>query len=160
MAEENKIARAKAVYQELCDALDRRDWHYQKDEEELVVYLGVNGEDIQIDVIIAIDADRQLVRLLSPMPFKMAEDKRMEGAIATCAATYGLLDGSFDYNISDGSIYFRMTASFRESIIGDGLLQYMIDCSCATVDRYNDKFLALNKGIIGIADFINFAGKA
>lgn len=88
------------------------------------------------------------------MPFKMAEDKRMEGAIVTCVANFGMVDGSFDYDVADGTIVFRMTASFRESVIGDGLFQYMISCSCAMVDAYNDKFLAINKGILSVEDFI------
>ena len=79
----------------------------------------------------------------------------MEGAIATCAASYGLADGSFDYDLSDGQITFRMTASFRESEIGEELLQYMVSCACVTVDEYNDKFLAIDKGLISIDDFIN-----
>ena len=30
----------------------------------------------------------------------------------------------------------------------------MISCACAMVDKYNDQFLALDKGIMSIADFI------
>ncbi len=78
----------------------------------------------------------------------------MEGAIACCAASFGMADGNFDYDLSDGSIVFRLTASFIDSVIGDGLLQYMITSDCAVVDNYNDKFLAIDKGLISIADFI------
>ena len=125
-----------------------------KDEEKLLVHFGVSGDDIPMQFILVVDAERQLVRLMSPMPYKMSEGKRMEGAIATCAASYGMADGSFDYDLSDGEIVFRMTASFRESLIGEGLLQYMISCSCAMVDKYNDQFLAIDKGLMSITDFI------
>ena len=154
MADEKKMTLAKQVYQTLCEAIERREWHFEKEEEELLVHFGVNGEDIPMQFILVVDAERQLIRLMSPMPFKMSEQKRMEGAIATCAATFGMADGSFDYDLSDGTIVFRMTASFRESCIGEGLLQYMITCSCAMVDKYNDMFLALDKGIVSITDFI------
>ena len=157
MAETMELARAQKVYETLCAALDARQWRYQKEEERLLVHFGVNGEDIPMNFILVVDAERQLVRLMSPLSFKMAEDKRVEGALATCAASYGLVDGSFDYDMSDGEIVFRMTASFRESEIGEGLFQYMISCSCATVDRYNDQFLALNKGMLSINDFIKNA---
>ena len=154
MVDENKIALAKEVYDTLCAAIDRRDWKYGKDDDKLTVYFGVSGDDIPMQFIMIVDAERQLVRLLSPMAFKMSESKRIEGAVATCAASFGLPDGSFDYDISDGTISFRMTASFRNSRIGDGLFQYMISCSCSTVDKYNDKFLSLNEGVISITDFI------
>ena len=148
---------AKQVYQTLCDAIERRDWNFEKDEEKLLVHFGVNGDDIPMQFILIVDAERQLIRVMSPLPFKMSESKRMEGAIAACAASYGMADGSFDYDLSDGAIVFRMTASFRESLIGEGLFQYMISCSCAMVDKYNDQFLALDKGIMSITDFISKA---
>ncbi len=154
MEDAMKKALAAKVYHTLCQAIENREWSFEKDEENLTAYFGVRGDDIPMQFILRVDEDRQLIRLLSMLPFKMSEEKRMEGAIATCVITYGLADGSFDYDLSDGSVYFRMTASFRDSIIGEGLFQYMISCACAMVDQYNDQFLALDKGIISIADFI------
>lgn len=145
---------AQQVYQTLCNTLDARGWKYGKEEEKLLVHFGVRGEDIPMNFVIVVDADRQLVRLMSPLPFKMCEEKRMEGAIATCVVNYGMADGSFDYDLSDGKIVFRMTVSFRESQLGEGLFQYMIDCSCAMADKYNDRLLALDKGLMSLSDFI------
>ncbi len=154
MAEVNELERAKAVYADLCSALEKREWNYQKHEDDLVVTFGVSGEDIPMEFIIAVDAKRQLLRVLSKLPFTVPEDKRMELAIATCVASNGLADGSFDYDIASGTIMFRLTASFRESKIGEGLFEYLVVCSSITVDTYNDKFLALCKGLISINDFI------
>ena len=66
-----------------------------------------------------------------------------------------MVDGNFDYDISDGSIVFRLTAFYRGSKIGKGLFHYLIDCTCATVDDYNDKFLALNNGTLTLEAFID-----
>lgn len=154
MIDDNKMNLAKQVYQTLCDAIDNRGWKYGKDEEKLLVHFGVNGDDIPMNFILVVDAKRQLVRLMSPLSCKMSENKRMEGALATCAASYGMANGNFDYNLSTGEIVFRMTASFRGSVIGEGLFQYMISCACAMVDQYNDQFLAIDKGVLSIADFI------
>ena len=154
MVDEKKMELAKQVYQTLCDAIERRGWNFGRNEEKLLVHFSVNGDDIPMQFILIVDAERQLIRVMSPLPFKMSEAKRMEGAIATCAASFGMVDGSFDYNLSDGTIVFRMTASFRESLIGEGLFQYLTFCSCAMVDKYNDRFLALDKGIMSITDFI------
>lgn len=145
---------AQQVYKTLCSALDRRDWEYEKDEEKLLVHFGVNGDDIPMNFVLLVDEERQLIRLLSQLPFKIKEEKRIDGAIAACAVTYRLVDGSFDYDLSDGTIVFRMTASFRKSVISDGLFQYMISCACDTIDAYNDRFMALDKGLITIEDFL------
>ena len=154
MANENQMALAKSVYGTLCAAIDRREWKYEKDEENLIVHFAVSGDDIPMQFNMVVDAERQIVRVASPLPFKMAEDKRMEGAIATCVASFGLAHGNFDYDLSDGTISFRLTSSFRGSLIGEDLFQYMISCSCTVVDEYNDKFLAINKGMLSINDFI------
>lgn len=154
MAEIDNIAAARTVFENLCASLDRRNWRYQRHDDDLVVTFGVSGEDIPMDFVLAVDAGRQLLRLFSRLPFTVPEDKRMDLAIATCVASNGLADGSFDYDIAKGTIVFRMTASFRESKIGDGLFEYLIGCSSFTVDLFNDRFLALCKGLISINDFI------
>ena len=145
---------AKKVYEILCAALDERKWEYDKDEEKNLVYFPVNGENMPLQFLIFVDEERQLVRVLSQLPFHIGEDKRMEAAIAVCVANYGMVDGSFDYDISEGSIIFRMCASYLDSEVTTGLMQYLIQCACVSVDNYNHRFLALNKGVISLEEFI------
>lgn len=154
MADEKNLALAKEVYETLCQAIENRNWTCEKEEDKLLVHFSVNGDDIPMKFIIVVDVKRQLITSLSPLPFTMSEEKRIDGAIAACVASFGMVDGSFDYDLSNGRISFRMTASFRDSKIGDGLFQYLMSCSCAMVDKYNDQFLAIDKGILSIAEFI------
>ena len=154
MIEENNRKKANEIYGTLCKVLDSRDWVYEKDEEHLILHFGVSGDDLPIQIIFVIDADREIIRLLSPMPFKMGDYARVEGSLATCIASNSLIDGTFDYDMSDGSIVFRMTASFKDSIVGTGLFEYMIDCSCVTIGRYNGQFDAINKGEMSIEDML------
>lgn len=149
-----KRERARIVYDTICAALDERDWKYEKDDDELLVHFTVTGDDLPMQFLIFADIDRQLVRLLSPMPFDMSEDKRIEGTIAICHANYGLTDGSFDYDLSDGRISYRMTHSFMDNDISTEIILYMIDFTGAVVDKYNDKFFALNKGFLDIEKFL------
>lgn len=154
MSDEKTLEQAQYVYSRICEALDERNWRYEKDEERLLVHFGVNGDGLPIKFIIMADAQRQVLRVFSPLSFEMSEEKRMEGAVATCAVNYGMADGYFDYDLSNGQIVFRATAGFRQSVIGVGLVQYLIELTCAMVDKYNQKFLALDKGVMSIADFI------
>ena len=147
--------RAKDLYDRMCEYLEKKGWKFEKEDDELIIHFVVSGDDIPMLMILKIDSDRNLIRLLSPIPFNFDEDKRIDGAIATCYVSNRLADGSFAYDIRDGSVAFRLTASFANSRIGTDLIDYMIACSSFTVDAYNDKFLALNKGMISITDFIN-----
>lgn len=153
MAEE-KMELALQVYDTLCAALDHRGWNYEKDEEKLLVHFGVNGDDLPMKFIIFVDEERQVIRLMSPLPFEMSEHKRIDGVLATCAASYGMLCGGFDYDVSDGKIVFRMTNIFTKSQVDEELFAFMIDCSCAMVDKYNDQFLAIDKGMLSVEDFL------
>lgn len=154
MAEETKVIQAREVYRTVCAALDNRDWRYEKVEDELLVHFRVSGDDLPMQFIIQADADRQLLRLHSPMTFKISEAKRLDGAIAATAASYGMALGSFDYDLSDGTISFRLNSCFRDSTLGEGQVQFMLSLSCVMVDEYNDQFLALEKGAITIEHFL------
>lgn len=145
MAEMDAIKQAKAVYSTLCAMLDAHNWKYEKDEEHYVIQCGVQGDDLPMDVSVQVDPDRLLVILLSPMPFRVEEAQRKQMAIAVSVANYGIVDGSFDYDYRSGKIIFRMTTSYRASLIGKELFEYMLAVSCNTIDEYNDKFLMVAK---------------
>lgn len=145
---------AMTVYKTVCGALDDRHWRYEEFPDDFVVRFRVVGEDIPMDFIIKVDEQRDLVRMLSSLPFAFGEKTRLDGAIALSQINYKLADGSFDYNYKTGEGAFRLTSSYRESLISKTVIAYMIDCACFTVDRYNDKLLMLDKGVISLEDFL------
>lgn len=155
MSEELMNARAKEVFDALVEMLDTRDWHYEKHEEDLLIKSGIKGDDLPIEFIMFVKPKNQVVQFLSKLPFNMPEDKRVDGAIAVAVANYGLVDGSFDYDISDGELRYRLTCSYRgDSVLSADLFEYMIMVSAATIDQYNDKFFMLSKGMINVQQFI------
>ncbi len=154
MTDEMKFEIAKKACETLCSTLDAKKCHYTREDKDLVVHFNVSGDDLPIRIIVIFDTGRQLVRLVSPMPFQFGEDKLLDGAVVSCAASYALADGSFDYDISDGTLSFRMTALLSDDPVGEGLFEYMISCACVMVDDYNDKFFAVSKGVMSIEEFI------
>ncbi len=156
MDNEQKIIKGKEAFANICKMMDAHNWHYEKDEEKLKIKCTLHGDDIPVDFLMRVDTDRCIVSYISWMPFHMPEDKRVEGAVAVCVAGYGLVDGSFDYDINDGEITFRLTASYQGGVeLTPDLFEYMVYVATSTVDNYNDKFLALSKGNISLQDFIN-----
>lgn len=158
MASEKELKQAREAYGALCEMLDEKGWHYQKDEENFGISCGAQGDDLPMQIRIKVDPERQLVVLLSDMPFSVPENRRSALAVAVSAANYILVDGDFDYNYLDGTILFRMTSSFKESLVGKAMFEYMLMCSCVTIDRYNDKFLIVAKSNMSneeILDYIN-----
>ena len=152
MSNSNQTELASKVYNSLCAAIEELNWKYNK-VDSMRISFEVRGDDLPMSFIIKIDEDRQLVRLFSALPFKIKEDKIAEACVAVCAVNYELTIGSFDLDISDGTLVFRVTNSFRSSMISKELLEHIVNYSCAFVDEYNDKFLMLNSSL-SLADFL------
>ena len=153
MADE-KYTTAKVVYDTACEALTERGWKYEGDLETLRIKTGAVGEDLPMEIIIDVNADRQLFLVISPLPLKVPEDKRVDLAVAISVINNQLIDGSFDYDMRDGKILFRLTSSFIDSKISKEAITYMIMCSCSTIDDYNDKLLLLAKGMLSLEQFL------
>ncbi|MCM1306959.1 MAG: YbjN domain-containing protein [Bacteroides sp.] len=150
MSDDKKLKNAQNVYKTLCEMMDEKQLKYDKYPEDLVITFVMSGEDIPMQFVLNIDADRELIRLISPLPVTFEGDKRVDGAIATCHANYRIADGSFDFDYKKGKILFRMTSSYMDSLISKDLFEYMVAIACYTVDEYNDKFLMLSKGLLTV----------
>ncbi len=154
MSELQNAALARETFDTLCRALDKDNWKYKKNEEDLEVECTVHGEDLPMDVTFRVRPDKMVITLLSHIPFVINEDKRIDAAIAVSAVNNMLVDGCFDYNVTSGHIFFRMAHSFVDSKISEEVFIYMLICSCQTIDDYNDKFLMLSKGMMSLDQFI------
>ncbi len=154
MNEEKNMKAALNVYETICQMFDDLDFKYERHDEDLVISCTVKGEDFPMDILFFVNADREIVQLISPLPFRISEEKRMDAAVAVAVANYGLINGSFDYDLSDGEIRFRATQSFLDSILGKDVFHYMLGASTSTIDKYNDRFFMLNKGMITVDQFI------
>lgn len=148
------MTKAKEVYSTLLKMLDAKEFKYERHDEDLLIKSGLRGDDIPVEFLMYVRPENKVVQFISQLPFKISEDKRVEGALAVAIANYGLIHGSFDYDLSDGEIRFRLTSSYLASTLGEDLFEYMMMIGASTVDKYNDRFLMLSKGIITLEQFM------
>lgn len=154
MANEVNLTKAKQVYQDFCAMMDNEGWNYEKEEEKLTIKTGARGDDLPMELIIRIDAERQVVRLISFLPYTIAEDKRLDVAVAVSVVNNSLVTGYLDFDIAEGKLLFRMTNSYRDSLLGRKVYKILLYAACHTIDDFNDQFLMLSKGIISLEQFI------
>ncbi len=69
-------------------------------------------------------------------------------------ANYGMISGSFDYDMSDGELRFRITQSFEDVDYNEDVFKYMLRVAFVTVDKYNDRFFMVGKGMMTLKEFI------
>ena len=161
MADARQTEKAREVFNTLHGFLDHVDFTFTivdddpEDDGKMVLRFTMNGDDLPMEFIFIVDADKELISVYSPMSFKVPDDKRMDMALAICVGSRGLPDGSFDYNIMKGTIAFRQTVSIRgDGEIGEALFYYLLKMGGDIVDRYNDRFFAIAKGMMSVEDFI------
>ena len=155
--ERAKEMAAKALYKTLCQTLDNMKWKYNREEENFIVRTSAVGDDLSMKLMIRIDAERQVMYLKSPMPFNIHENVRDLMGKAILIANYSMLNGSFEFDFSDGYLAFKMVIPYMESIISEAVCKYMIVLSCSMTDKFNDKFQAISEGRMTLSEFEKFA---
>ncbi len=145
--------KAKKVYATMVSALNHENWIFEE-KDNLCIMSDYQGEDIPIRFFVEVDAEREVIRFLSRMPFNINKDKRVDAALAVCVANYGMINGSFDYDLNDGEIRFRLTTSYCGCEIGEPFFMDMITTAILTTDKYNELFMMLNRGLIDLQGFI------
>lgn len=153
----NYNAKALAVFDTVCRTIDSENLKYNADKDKLIVFLSAKGEDLPINVLFKVDAEREVLTVHSLLDTQVEDDKRIEFAVAVNAANYALVNGSFDYSIEDGRIVYRMAQPYLDVGVSENIVQYMLYCVFSTVDEYNDRFLMLDKGMIDIEKFVELA---
>lgn len=157
--EELVAKQTKEVFELVCQTFDDRGLKYERNDEEMFVICRGRGDDLPIDIGVFVNPRARVISLLSPLPINIAEDKRIEVALAVCTANHGLVNGSFDYNIGTGAISFRAVNSYLDTVPGKSLIDYLISIVIRTVDDYNDKFLAVSTGMMTVEQFIEWEDK-
>lgn len=154
MADEKDLKKAQDVYAALCSAMDADGWRYTRHEDDLILTASARGDDLPIDIILKVDAERNLLSLFSVLPVTVPENTRMEVAVAITIANNGIVHGNFDYDLAKGRIVFRMSNSYLGCQLGKEAFLYMLYVACGTVDQYNDKFLMVAKGMMTLEQFL------
>ena len=130
----SKESEAQVVYNTLCSTLDNMKWTYNKQEENLEVRTSAVGNDLTMKLYMKVDANRSVMYLKSGMPFTVPTDRIDIMVKAVIAANWAMLNGSFEMDMSDGYIAFKVVVPFMESIISEKVCHYMINMSCRMID--------------------------
>lgn len=147
---------AEKAYETFCEMLDEMEWSYDRDDENLTIKTGANGDDLPLDIKVTFNVKLQICTIFSSLPFKSPDEDTVVTAVAICATNYNMVDGSFDFDLANGNIAFRITTPFRNSVIDKEAYKYLLMICCTTVDKYNDKLLALTKHHISLDEYIDF----
>jgi hypothetical protein len=151
----DKFELARDIFEIVCNGLDATGYRYSKDAEKLAITINFSGEDIPMNFAMIVKPDLNVLRLLSIMPYKIVEDKRLEAALAVAHVNNRLNIGMFSLDLSDGSLIFEINQLYDETKFGEGLANSLLRIAGYFVEEYNDRFLMLSKGVLSLQDFMN-----
>ncbi len=157
MSEAN-INEARAVFDTICRTMDNIKISCEKDEEKLSVFGTIGGEDIPVRFIMKANPNNSTISFFSFLPFKTDASKRVDMAMAVSVANFGLANGSFDYNIKDGTIIFRIGVPMLGLEITEKFITHMFILGVKTTDKYNEKFLQISLGSLDFQTFLESEG--
>lgn len=152
--DDKKSAAADLTFETLCEFLDGNKWEYEKDAKNRKATCLVKGESSDIQILFNIFEDDRLISVASPMPFDVPQERCRQLAVAVSRANYGMVDGNFDFDHINGTIFFRMTTSFAGGIVGRGVFEYMTHITCETMNEYEPVFKELCLRDVSVEDII------
>lgn len=126
--------------------LKEDDWHFSFDEMRGVFKFGLSlkAKMKKINYFIYVKEDEYIVYAVSPLGAD-EEDEKMMAAMAefVCRANYGLKNGNFEIDMSDGEIRFKCFVDCEGTIPTAEMIRNSIHCPAAMFEQYGD-------GIVGI----------
>lgn len=140
-------ALTKDTFNALLQAVKDNGWSCIHNENNLTVQYGLTVGDLQLDFYIMLDAQRQLAILVCKLPFTFVKGRRVDGAVATSAINYELIDGNFAYDFPNGLCHFKLTTSYRESVISPKAFAFMLNYSVWVLDKYYKRLYRIALGM-------------
>ena len=153
MSEIKITPRAKEAYDTVCRYFDNRKWTYEKKEEDLLASVLLKGDDIPVNVVFNVFAEREILCVSSPLAMEIKEDKVGEFTFVLALLSNAIYNGWYAYDMEHGAITFRAAAPFMGSTVSEDMVNYMLNIAYSTVNAHNDLLLALNNGMITVEQF-------
>ena len=144
----------KTVYETACSVLDGMGIKYRRIDESLAITFGHRGDDMEHNLLLIVNAERDVIQLMERLPFAINPDRANDVAAAVCITNERILSGKFSYNMEE-KLNFDVTQIYSGSLIGEETIKRMLIALVVTVEQYDDKFMALNKGYLKPEDFKN-----
>ena len=152
---EHNAIRARRNYEILCRCLDEKGWQYTANAETMTVNIGFLGDDIPMPVVFIVDENCQVLRVASVIPFTVSHEHMIDICLAVTHTNGRLPFGTFVFDMEAGVISYRNSTCFIDGDIGMETIELLTDIACTQIDRFNDLFYAIEKGMLSFEDFIS-----
>lgn len=147
---------AKQTYLVVKEWLDDQELRYDADDEKMVIELEIGSDDLPVHFKISVNEESERLSCMSHLTFKVKKDYRAVAAACLAMINYDLSLGAFDYDFTDGDLWYRLVTPFHGSVISTDLVDQLIRTVYHTVDEFNDKLFLVGIGQMNLEQFMEF----
>lgn len=136
-------------YRKIIEYVDSQKWRYKEKEDSHIVELGMNVKGKLQNCRVIIQAKEDAIFCVAVPPLKASADNRDNVVEFITRANYGLLNGCFEFDYSDGEVRYR---SFLPTEAGPPAVEdveRIVDVTYFMVQLYGD---GLVKNIMGFGN--------
>jgi|GEM_PF-2089371 len=138
MAGDKKQKLALKVSNTIKKYLDSQKWRYSVSNDQLGFSFGITTDRLPFQYQISVSPESESVYLSVGQDLVVPHDKRIAMAYALCAVNDYLVDGCFDYSVSEGKMSFRVVVAYGDAEFGATTVEYMINVAYSTLNKLND----------------------
>ncbi len=144
--------KAIALFEKMCRMLEDRKIKFQTDGLTATVLM--KTQDLPICLIIKVDSECAELKIESPLPFYVPEQRRTDVALAVNFINGILVDGCFEFNMMNGAIDFRLSNTVIGCELSEEAIKSMFHAALFTVDDFNEKLFGIACNRISIGEFL------
>ena len=113
-----------------------KEWSYELDEENHLVRSGINGDNGEWKVVISPSDEDEVCLMLSILPQRCPERRRVACAELLTRINYGILVGGFEMDFQTGRINFKTSHPFAKGELDGELLKRVVGFNLNCMDKY------------------------
>lgn len=147
---------ATSVYNAAVSDLESKGYGVEREDDKLTAYCYVDSDVFPISFAVTVDAEKQMLSLISSLEITFPQDSLTDGAVAACITNCQLVDGAFEFDYVTGDLMFRISSSFKGSVISADVFRYLFNRMHATILTYGSELAKLAKGDIMIGAYAYF----
>ena len=149
----NSEKEAKNVYKLFQKVCDGYNFKYDANDEKYRVELGINGDNMKVNIVFMANTKTDVAFVLSTLPFTVNAAYVNDVAQAVNLINSRLSLGSFDFSEVKNEIVFRMATNYTGMEATKEAIEPLLLFTYSCVNKYNKHLYQVATGQMSFAQF-------
>lgn len=130
----------------LLSGVEALGWEYRLNLDHYILAMSWTGPRTEYRILLLADEDAGVIGARTSAAFRVPPEKRVAMCEAINRANWGLRVGSFEMDMDDGEVVFRVGLDHQDSAVSARLVARVVQASLGTFERYVPAFMRVIYG--------------